>query len=82
MKQNSVGFRMEAVNSFETIGQTNFPTRCNKAKCYLIDTYRGSLKIYIAEVITLYYGYLDFKLSYVFYLSKICTRLRDITFCL
>ena len=45
MKQNSVAFRTEAVNSFETMGQTNFPTRCNKAKCYLIDTYRGRLKI-------------------------------------
>jgi len=82
MKQNSVAFRMEAVNSFETMGQTNFPTRCNKAKCYLIATYRGSLKTCIAEVITFYDGYHYFKLSYVFYLSKIYIRLRGITFCL
>jgi len=67
MKQNTVAFRTEAVNSFETMGQTNFPTRCNKAKCYLIDTYRGSLKNCIAEVITFYDGYHDFELSCIFY---------------
>ena len=53
------------------MGQTNFPTRCNKAKCYLIDNYRWSLKTFIAEVIKFYDGFHDFELSYVIYLSKI-----------
>ena len=61
---------MEAVNSFETMGQTNFPTGCNKANYYLIDTYLGSLKNFIVEVIAFYDGYQDFELSCAFYPSK------------